>query len=261
MATKQLIETNIWKDKWFLALSPDKQRLFLYLVTGPDTNPAGLFELDRILIVHGLRIKNYKKLLKEMTPKVKYDSDNDIVWIVKYYFKNSRGPKMKKAVENALNKYQKSDLVHEFCDFYKTESFHIDNIEYTYPIDTLSIEVKDKDKDKEQEKEKNADNLKAHEEIIKYLNKKLKKRYRLTTDGTTDLIDARIKEGFTVEDFKSVIDIKYDAWIYDDKMCRNLRPKTLFSGEYFEGYLNEVIKPEKKIDPVEELFIKVAEGT
>lgn len=75
-------------------------------------------------------------------------------------------------------------------------------------------------------------------EIIDHLNAKSGKRYRATTRKTRDLIKARFNEGFTLEDFKRVIDVMSAKWRRDDKMDRYLRPETLF-GPKFESYLNE----------------------
>src|SRR5699024_33300 len=49
-------------------------------------------------------------------------------------------------------------------------------------------------------------------EIVTYLNDVADKNYRHTTRKTKDLIKARMKEGFTVDDFKKVIDIKVREW-------------------------------------------------
>ena len=76
------------------------------------------------------------------------------------------------------------------------------------------------------------------DEIIDYLNEKTGKHYRSSTPKTKTLINARLKEGFTLEDFKQVIDNKVNEWINDKKMNQYLRPETLF-GTKFEGYLNQ----------------------
>jgi len=75
--------------------------------------------------------------------------------------------------------------------------------------------------------------------IISTLNSILGTKYKLNTKKTSDLIHARIKEGFTVDDFKTVIDKKYYEWGHDHKMAMFLRPETLF-GTKFESYLNQV---------------------
>lgn len=86
--------------------------------------------------------------------------------------------------------------------------------------------------------------------IVGYLNEKTKSTYRTTTRETKRLIKARLNEGFTVDDFKTVIDKKTAAWFNDSKMKNYLRPTTLF-GPKFEEYLNEKVKgvPDKKNDP------------
>lgn len=76
------------------------------------------------------------------------------------------------------------------------------------------------------------------EQIVNYLNEVLGTEYKPTTKKTRDVINARLKEGFTVEDFKTVIYKKAKQWVNDPKMCKYLRPETLFSNK-FEGYLNE----------------------
>ncbi len=75
-------------------------------------------------------------------------------------------------------------------------------------------------------------------EIIDYLNKVVGTHYKHTTAKTKSLINARMREGFSVDDFKEVIDKKSRAWLNDPHMQQFLRPETLF-GTKFEGYLNE----------------------
>ncbi len=75
-------------------------------------------------------------------------------------------------------------------------------------------------------------------DIVLYLNQTCSTNFKATTSNTQTLIKARLNDGFTVEDFKSVITKKFNDWSKDNKMNKYLRPKTLF-GSNFEGYLNE----------------------
>ena len=77
-----------------------------------------------------------------------------------------------------------------------------------------------------------------YKDVIDYLNKKTGKRYRHTTGATQRLIRARQKEGFVLQDFYAVIDVKCSQWLNDKNMSKYLRPETLFGGK-FESYLNE----------------------
>lgn len=74
--------------------------------------------------------------------------------------------------------------------------------------------------------------------IVEYLNEKADKNFKHTTNKTKTLINARLNEGFTKEDFIKVIDTKVREWINDKKMNQYLRPETLF-GTKFESYLNQ----------------------
>ncbi|ENY8306673.1 TPA: conserved phage C-terminal domain-containing protein [Clostridioides difficile] len=96
----------------------------------------------------------------------------------------------------------------------------------------------------EQKEEKTKDK-EIYKRIVDYLNKTADKSFKSTTKKTISLIDARLKEGFTEEEFYKVIDNKVLNWLDDDKMNAYLRPETLF-GNKFESYLNETPKKSLK---------------
>ena len=75
-------------------------------------------------------------------------------------------------------------------------------------------------------------------EVINHLNDVAGTKYKSSTKKTQSLIRARFEEGFTLNDFKRVIDIKTNEWRNDPKMKKFIRPETLFSPK-FEGYLNQ----------------------
>ncbi|WP_158232537.1 conserved phage C-terminal domain-containing protein [Sporosarcina sp. P13] len=85
--------------------------------------------------------------------------------------------------------------------------------------------------------EKNLDIIAS---VIDYLNQKINKKYKVHSKTTNRLLNERISEGYTVDDFKAVINIKTAQWLNDPTFCMYLRPSTLFSSTKFESYLNEV---------------------
>lgn len=91
----------------------------------------------------------------------------------------------------------------------------------------------DIDIDKEEDI-KDKDNI--YTPVIAYLNEKAGTSYRATTGKTQAVIRARVAEGFTLDDFKKVINKKCAEWI-GTEWEKFLRPETLF-GTKFEGYLN-----------------------
>lgn len=74
-------------------------------------------------------------------------------------------------------------------------------------------------------------------EILSFLNEKTGRHFRESKE-TERLINGRLSEGYTVDDFKTVIVKKCKAWKNDPKMCEFLRPSTLFAPSHFEEYLN-----------------------
>lgn len=73
-------------------------------------------------------------------------------------------------------------------------------------------------------------------EIILYLNSAISANYRYQSKANQKHIKARLNEGYTVDDFKAVIDKKVAEW-KGTEMAQYLRPETLF-GSKFESYLN-----------------------
>lgn len=87
------------------------------------------------------------------------------------------------------------------------------------------------------------------DEIINYLNQpdtdEPIRSFTKTSKSTRSKISARLKEGFTIDDFKDVIFYKYNQWVKKPVQFNNgvmsetyYRPDTLFSTN-FENYLQE----------------------
>lgn len=85
----------------------------------------------------------------------------------------------------------------------------------------------------------NTQYIKEIEEVVIHLNEKAGTKYKYNSKNTTKHIQARIREGYTLEDFKIVIDKKCSEWLNTD-MEKYLCPETLF-GSKFEKYLNQKI--------------------
>ena len=121
----------------------------------------------------------------------------------------------------------------------KSNNLYLDNIlsgkpDFTFPTWLEETAIKDLEKTK-------------HKELwipIAYLNQVANKRYKFV-DKTKRLLLARFKEGYTLEDFKQVIDIKTAEWKDSPEFSKYLRPETLF-GSKFDGYLNQKPKTIKR---------------
>jgi len=98
-------------------------------------------------------------------------------------------------------------------------------------LDKLPLKLKEKEKVKE--------NVEIALSVVSLLNEKTGKSFKPDSAATIKLINGRIAEGRTLDDFKHVIGVKAAEWLGDPKMDRYLRPETLFAQANFESYLNE----------------------
>ena len=101
--------------------------------------------------------------------------------------------------------------------------------------------VRQADKEIEEEKERD---LYIYKYIVDYLNQKAGTSYKASTKKTKSCIHARLEEGFTQDDFITVIDKKCSEWL-GTEWEKFLRPETLF-GTKFESYLNANVRPKTK---------------
>ena len=106
---------------------------------------------------------------------------------------------------------------------------------------------------------------KSHIEIIEYLNVKTGSKFKATTKPYIQAIRSRLKEGYTVDDFKTVIDKKCREW-KGTKLEKYLTPKTLFAPSHFDTYLNSnemaaMTDTERKVAELNALIDAVEGGT
>lgn len=112
-------------------------------------------------------------------------------------------------------------------------------------MDTQNIQIGYSGKDSI---ELNKNNIIIVEQVIKYMNELAGTNYKYSTKKTQTMINARIKEGFSLEDLVSVVYFKYQSWVLKPFKFSNgvmsdkyFRPNTLF-GTKFEEYLEDYKK-------------------
>lgn len=99
--------------------------------------------------------------------------------------------------------------------------------------------------------------LKDATQILDYLNSKAETSFSTKQGANLDLIVSRMQEGYTISDFKYVIDFKVKDWKGSD-FQKYLRPMTLFNKAKFENYLNSTINDTKPA--ANNKFAKLAES-
>lgn len=88
------------------------------------------------------------------------------------------------------------------------------------------------------------DQIQSAKQVVAYLNQKAGTSFRGAAPDLSK-IQARMREGFTMADFKTVVDKKVAEW-KNTEMEKYLRVETLF-GSKMEGYLNAKEVPKGKV--------------
>ena len=135
------------------------------------------------------------------------------------------------------------------CEIYKAKPKHKLKITYECEGKIAVVEkvVYELPEVEWQQADKSAEDISTDDikVIVEYLNNKIGAHYKPNGKKMKELIRARMNEGYTVKDFKTVIDKKFKSWGNDPKMSLYLRPSTLFStrfGEYLNEYQAEDMK-------------------
>lgn len=133
-------DTTTWNDPWFRQLPLKAKVLFVFLWTNDHKNLACLYEIDTAAMgfYTGLSINQAKDTLPILYPKVRYDFDKQVVWVVSFVRRQfmrtpNISPKIITGITNNLIQMNGHFFVGEFLEEYPSL-----NIIYPYPIDTVS---------------------------------------------------------------------------------------------------------------------------
>lgn len=125
----------------------------------------------------------------------------------------------------------------------------LNNSNNSNTLNKKNNESKDSASSKKKSKKRNTDEFLEQEyEVIDYFNLVTNSNYKKSSTSTfRKLLRKLFEEGFTLEDFKTVIDKKTLDW-RGTPYEQYLNPHTLF-GEKFETYLRSKIVPKKNNQP------------
>lgn len=258
MALYRNIHLSFWQDtKVTDDFTPEDRYFYLYLLTNPHTNLCGCYEISVKQMANemGYDVKKVNKLIDRFSSfhnLIRYSQNVRELLIFhwsKYNWTSSE--KFRKPLLQEIQNVKTDSFREYLSKLFNGENvkYGIDTVSgkekygiYTNCIDTTdTVTVTDSITDTVSDSEADADNSRLTEikEIVQYLNDRCGTRYRYQTKGTKEHINARLKEGYTVDDFKLVIDKKFEEWNGTD-MEKFLRPETLFAGK-FESYLNQKV--------------------
>jgi len=272
MGIKRIVDTSFWTDPGTDDFTPEDKYFMLYILTNPSTTQLGIYEISakHAAFQMGYSKEAVRNLLDRFENKygiiIYSEETNEIA--IKNFLRHSiikGGAPVRDCLIKELKKVKNKDLIakvflHIKGDEKLNETVKSIIAEYEEKNGVLYY-CNDKQNDKENEKDNDNENENDNEVsypdsyneslndtfkiIISHLNERAGTNYRASSKKTQSSIHARIADGFTIEDFITVIDKKCDEWI-GTEYEKYLRPETLF-GTKFEGYLNaRIIRKQSK---------------
>ena len=131
MATQRYVSTSFWDDEWIQTLDPSEKLLYLYLMTNPLTNIAGVYKITdrRISFDTGFNLDTITHIFRKFEKAGKVYRKGEYVALPSWpkHQKWDKSTKVKEGIDRILK-----ELEPEIIMF-------LSQIGYRYPIDTLSI--------------------------------------------------------------------------------------------------------------------------
>lgn len=260
MAKYRNIHVSFWTDRKISEeFTAEERFLFLYLLTNPLTNMCGCYEIGYKAMSDdtGLTVAKVKQVVKSLMDHkvISYNETTGEVLLVNWYRYNwTDSDKIKRLIASEVETI-KTKQYREYLNE-KLNGKDTLSIGYRYPIkNTFSLYVSDSVTDtvidsntvKDTDSGSSEDIEKPkypYKEICDRLNEFAGTGFRDKSKDTRKLIKARFDDGYTLDDFFTVIEKKCAEWKGTD-MEKYLRPSTLF-GSKFESYLNQCDKPSRE---------------
>ena len=262
MAERRMMSKSIIKSDTFLDMPATTQNLYFHMLL--DADDDGFINAPKsIMRMIGAKEDDMKVLVAKQFV-IPFESGVVVIkdWKIHNYIQNDRYKPSTLPERDLLNIQKdktytlKNDVSRMDTECIQTVSIGKDRIGKDRigkdSIDTL-CHVSHDDVDK------------SHIEIIEYLNVKTGSKFKPTTKPYIQAIRSRLKEGYTVDDFKTVIDKKCREW-KGTKLEKYLTPKTLFAPSHFDTYLNSnemaaMTDTERKVAELNALIDAVEGGT
>lgn len=267
MAERRMMSKSIIKSDTFLDMPATTQNLYFHMLL--DADDDGFINAPKsIMRMIGAKEDDMKVLVAKQFV-IPFESGVVVIkdWKIHNYIQNDRYKPSTLPERDLLNIQKdktytlKSDVSRMDTECIQTVSIGKDRLGKDRlgkdrigkdSIDTL-CHVSHDDVDK------------SHMEIIEYLNVKTGSKFKPTTKPYIQAIRSRLKEGYTVDDFKTVIDKKCREW-KGTKLEKYLTPKTLFAPSHFDTYLNSnemlaMSDTERKVAELNALIDAVEGGT
>lgn len=244
MAERRMMSKSIIKSDTFLDMPATTQNLYFHMLL--DADDDGFINAPKsIMRMIGAKDDDMKVLAAKQFV-IPFESGVVVIkdWKIHNYIQNDRYKPSTLPERDLLNIQKdktytlKSDVSRMDTECIQTVSIGKDRLgEVRLGKDRIGKDRVGKDSIDTLCHVSHDDVDKSHIEIIEYLNLKTGSKFKPTTKPYVQAIRSRLKEGYTVDDFKMVIDKKCREW-KGTKLEKYLTPKTLFAPSHFDTYLN-----------------------
>jgi hypothetical protein len=147
MAKYRPVYMRIWKDPYFEDYSPSMKLIFLYLCTNELTTESGIYSISTKTISRetGVPDKTVRKLLSNGLKNVRYDFDNNCVFIKNFlkYNGGGRPELLRKSIANNYNEFR-TPLWDEFINRYPDYSNGLQTV--GQPFNSISNSISNSNK-------------------------------------------------------------------------------------------------------------------
>lgn len=164
---------------------------------------------------------------------------------------SNNGETFNKQLLNFSEKYQiKKEKNKERVSQWRENQTNKENVTHYESVRNNAKVKESKIKENKVKESKDTENINVllpAQEILIFLNETANRSFDFKNKNSYSDISARLKEGYTLDELKEIIQLKTMEWINDDKMRQYLTPSTLFSAKNCNKYKEQVIQA--KINP------------
>ena len=159
MAKYRALQTSFWDDAFVVDLTPEEKYFFIYILTNSKSAQCGCYELPyRVMEMQtGYNRETVEKLLKRFEDygKIKYDRDTKEILIMNWHKHNyTKSIKVEACIIKEVSNIKSDEFRSILIEICKKYGYNTEDIPYTYPIDTVSIDYGEKEKQKQKETKK-----------------------------------------------------------------------------------------------------------
>ncbi|MBT3042220.1 MAG: conserved phage C-terminal domain-containing protein [Candidatus Thiodiazotropha sp. (ex Codakia orbicularis)] len=256
------IQSAYWTHPDIRDLPIETKSIGAYLLTCQHTNGIGCFRMPigYVSLDLSMGIETVSKGFEELFQKgfLEYDKPSEYVLIPNFLRWNPiSNPNSAKArakefelIPSSISIYPSVIKALQENGKYWSEDFK-EKLEtllkgFRNPIERVSADVRDNKTQPNPYQNKNRtqkDIMSGKpDEVIEYLNHQSGKNFK-PIETNLKLVRARIRDGYSVDELKAVVDRKIQEWGDDPQMRQYIRPSTIFGSEKFSQYVGELNQP------------------